>query len=447
MLRRVLIAALPLLAPATAQADTDVTQFTLENGMQAVVVEDPGSPAVVHMVWYRTGAADEPPGVSGIAHFLEHLMFKATDELENGEFSRIVEANGGTDNAFTSYDYTAYFQRVAADRLGLMMEMEADRMRDLVITEEDVVTERSVILEERAQRTDSSPGALFNEQMRAVTYLNHPYRIPIIGWRHEVEALDREDALAFYRRFYAPNNAILVVSGNVDAEQVRMLAEQYYGPLEPTEGLGPRARPSEPPQIADRRLIFEDPRVANPYVSRTYLAPERDAGDQEEAAALTLLAELLGGGTTSVLGRVLQTEEERALFAAAYYDGLNLDDGTFTLVNVPVPGISLEEAEADLDRIVARFLEEGVDTAQFERVKFLYSASEIYAQDNAQGRARQYGAALASGLTVEDVDAWPDVIAATTPEDVMAAARRLFQDTRSVTGFLTRPDSEGEVTQ
>ena len=258
-MRLPLIFALVLSWAVPAFATGEITEFTLNNGMQAVVIEDHRSPAVVHMVWYRVGAADEPPGQSGIAHFLEHLMFKGTETLADGEFSQIVEANGGTDNAFTSWDYTGYIQRVSADRLDLLMEMEADRMRNLVLDPAVVTTERSVILEERAQRTDSSPGALFNEQMRASLYLAHPYRIPIIGWRHEMEGLTREMALAFYERFYAPNNAILIVAGDVDPAEVQALAETHYGPIEPTPGLGPRARPSEPPQIADRRVVYEGP--------------------------------------------------------------------------------------------------------------------------------------------------------------------------------------------
>ncbi|MEM1342303.1 MAG: pitrilysin family protein [Pseudomonadota bacterium] len=427
-------------------ANGEVTEFTLENGLQAVVIEDHRSPAVVHMLWYRVGAADEPPGQSGIAHFLEHLMFKGTDTVASGEFSQIVEANGGTDNAFTSWDYTGYIQRVAADRLPLLMEMEADRMVNLRLPEDEVITELSVVLEERAQRTDSSPGGLFQEEVRATLYQNHPYRIPIIGWRHEIEDLTREDALAFYADHYAPNNAILIVAGDVDPEEVRALAEEHYGPIAANPEIIERVRPSEPPQEAARIVVFEDPRVAQPYVTRNVLAPAREPGAQEEAAALTLLAELLGGGATSLMNRVLQTEERTSLFTAAYYNGLSYDDGTFTLLNVPVPGRSLEEAEADFDRIIARFLEEGIDPEQFARVKFLYDASEIYALDNASGRARQYGVALTSGLTVADVEAWNDVIAATTIEDVMAAAETLFANPATVTGFLTTPSLE-EATQ
>ena len=274
-MKRLLSACFAIMAvtlPATAQ---EVTDYTLDNGMDVVVIEDHRAPVVVHMVWYRAGAADEDPGVSGIAHFLEHLLFKATDDMESGELSRVVAENGGSDNAFTSQDYTAYFQRVAADRLDLMMTMEADRMRDLQLSEDDIATERDVILEERAMRTDNSPGALLNEQMQAALYQNHPYGIPVIGWRHEMEQLGLDEAMAYYRKYYAPNNAILVVAGDVEPEEVLAMAEEHYGPLEPTEGLEPRARPLEPVPLAERRITYEDPRVSQPYVVRSYLAPEQ----------------------------------------------------------------------------------------------------------------------------------------------------------------------------
>ncbi len=289
-------------ATATPAVAGEVTSFTLPNGLEAVVIEDHRAPVVVHMVWYRAGAADEKPGVSGVAHFLEHLMFKGTETLAPGEFSKTVEANGGSDNAFTSWDYTAYFQRVAADRLDLVMRMEADRMRGLILSEDDWKTEREVIIEERNQRTDSDPGAIFSEQKTAAQFLNHPYGTPVIGWRHEMEALTRQDALDWYRRYYAPNDAVLVVAGDVNPDEVKKLAETYYGPLEPTPDIGPRVRPQEPPQLAERQLSFADPRVSQPYVTRSYLAPERDPGNQKTAAALTILADLLGGSSqTSVL--------------------------------------------------------------------------------------------------------------------------------------------------
>lgn len=453
------LTALPFARPALAAEA--VTTFTLPNGMQAVVVEDHRAPVVVHMVWYKVGSADEKPGVSGIAHFLEHLMFKGTDKLASGEFSQVVEAQGGNDNAFTSYDYTAYYQRVAADKLDLMMGMEANRMRHLKLTEEEVATERNVILEERNQRVENDPGSLFSEQRNAAQYLNHHYGIPVIGWRHEMEELDRDAALAFYRTYYAPNNAILVVSGDVDPTEVKRMAEEYYGPLEPSADLPVRRRPQEPPQIAARRVALEDGRVAQPYVMRSYLAPDRNTGDQRAAAALTVLSELLGGNpATSVLGRKLQFDSRVALSTGAFYDGTSVDPMTFGLYIVPTPGVSLGDAEAALDKALGEFLEEGVDAAQLDRIKTQIRAADIYALDDVDRIGRRYGEALAVGLTVEDVKDWPAALQAVTPDDVMTAARDVFDIRKSVTGWLTRPadapppapgpaaiPAEGEVAQ
>ncbi|MCE6958598.1 insulinase family protein [Cereibacter sphaeroides] len=446
MLRRLGLAAataLTLSLPAFAEA---VTDFRLANGLEVVVIEDHRAPVVTHMVWYRVGAADEPPGHSGIAHFLEHLMFKGTDELKPGEFSATVEAQGGDDNAFTSWDYTAYFQRVAADRLDLMMKMEADRMRDLQMSEDDVKTERQVVLEERSQRTDSDPDAIFGEQRRAAQYLNHPYGIPIIGWRHEIEQLDREDAFSFYRTYYAPNNAILVVAGDVTPDEVKRLAETHYGALEPTENLPPRLRPQEPPQLAERRLTFTDPRVAQPYVARSYLAPARESGAQEKAAALTILAELLGGSpTTSLLASALQFgEAPKAVWSQAYYDGSALDSGSFSVAVVPVPGVSLQAAEEAMDAVIADFLKTGPDPEDFARIKTQLRAHDIYSRDNVDGLARRYGAALTTGLTVEDVERWPEVLQAVTPEEVVATAREVFDRRRAVTGWLEQEEEESQ---
>ncbi len=420
-----------------------VTEFKLDNGLQVVVIEDHRAPVVVQMLWYRAGAADEQSGVSGVAHFLEHLLFKATEKMEAGQLSRVVTENGGSDNAFTAQDYTAYYQRVAADRLGLMMEMEADRMRNLRLSEEDILTEREVILEERAQRTDSDPGALFYEQLRAASYLNHPYGIPVIGWRHEVVNLSRQDALDYYRRYYAPNNATLVVAGDVQPDEVRALAETHYGPLKPTPDLTARKRVEEPPQLAERRLRMADPRVAQPYLMRSYLAPERDSGAQEDAAALVYLAEVLGGsGATSVLGRALQFDQKIAVYVGASYSSVALDDSGFGFVVVPAEGVTLREAEAALDAQIASFFEQGIDAEQFERIKFQIRAGEIYAQDDAYSRADRYGRALSSGLTLEDIDGWQGILQSVTPEDVMRVARNVLDKRQSVTGWLVPENGE-----
>ena len=446
-MRRVLALALStMLAVLPAWAEDQVTDFQLDNGMQVVVIEDHRAPVVIHMVWYRAGSADEQPGVSGVAHFLEHLLFKGTEKMEPGEFSATVAANGGRDNAFTSYDYTAYFQRVAADRLDLMMQMESDRMVNLQLDEAIILTERDVIIEERNQRVENSPGALMREQMDAAQYLNHRYGVPIIGWRHEMENLSLDDALAYYTTYYAPNNAILVVAGDVTPDEVRKLAEKYYGVIPANADLGPRDRPQEPVQSAARRMVFEDPRVSQPYVTRNYLVPERNPGDQETAAALTILAELLGGGTTSFLNERLQFDQKLAVYTGAFYRGTSLDKNAFNVTVVPTQGVSLEEAEAAMDGALVAFMEADIDQDHLNRIKMQLRASQIYARDSVESIANRYGRALTSGLTIEDVQAWPDVLQAVTAEDIKAAAELVFDDRRSVTGWLTGPKRE-EISQ
>ena len=431
-----------ILAGSTARAE-DVSTFTLDNGLEIVVIEDHRAPVVVHMLWYRVGSADEDEGVSGVAHFLEHLLFKATDTLEAGEFSATVAANGGSDNAFTSYDYTAYFQRVAADRLELMMQMESDRMNNLRLTEEDIVTERQVIIEERNQRTENSPNALAREQFSAALYQNHRYGVPIIGWKHEMEQLDMDDALAFYDLYYSPNNAILVVAGDVDPQNVLELAETYYGVIPAEPDLPERIRPTEPPQRAERRLTFVDPRVSQPFLIRDYLAPERDSGAQEDAAALVYLSELLGGSPfTSALGQALQFDTQTAIYTNASYDGSSLDTTAFTLALVPAEGVSLSEAEAAMDQVIADFMEAEIDPARMESIRTQLRASEIYALDNTEALARRYGAALTQGLTVADVQAWPDILQAVTPEDIKAVAAKVLNRDQSVTGWVVPSQEE-----
>ncbi|MEO3417068.1 pitrilysin family protein [Roseovarius sp. CAU 1744] len=438
---RHLIAAVVFIAAALpALANEKVSSFTLENGMEVVVIEDHRAPVAVHMVWYRAGSADEPPGESGVAHFLEHLLFKGTKTLAPGEFSATVARNGGTDNAFTSYDYTAYFQRVAADRLELMMRMESDRMKNIQLGPQEILTERDVIIEERNQRVENSAAALFREQMSAAQYLNHRYGVPIIGWRHEMTELTLEDALSFYGTYYSPNNAILVVAGDVSPDRVRALAEEYYGAIPANPDLPERIRAQEPEQMAERRMVFEDPRVAQPYVARSYLAPERDSGAQEEAAALTMLAEILGGGITSVMTEKLQFDSQIAVQSGAWYGGLSLDDTTFNLYVVPTAGVSLQEAEQAMDQVIADFMKDGIDAEQLDRIRMQIRASLIYEQDDVGSIANEYGRSLAQGLTVQDVQDWPGILQAVTAEDIMAVAKKVFNRRNAVTGWLRAPE-------
>lgn len=427
---------------APARAGQPVTDFRLDNGMEVVVIEDHRAPVVTHMVWYRIGSADEPWGKSGIAHFFEHLMFKATKTLAAGEFSKVVAANGGSDNAFTFYDYTGYFQRIAADRLDLVMGMEADRMRNLVLTEEIVATERDVILEERNQRTDNSPQGLFGEQMNAALFMNHPYGVPVIGWRHEIERLNLADARAFYERYYAPDNAILVVAGDVTPDQVRALAEKHYGPIAPS-GRPPEARPQEPPHLAPRRIEMADARVRQPYVRRAYLAPSYDPENPRESAALTLLADILGDGLSSRFAQALQLEQKIAIDTGAYYSAGRRDASEFNIYGVPSQGVDLDQVEAALDAVLADFLVNGPTDEELARVKRLSRAGEIFAKDDQSSQARLYGAALTAGRTVAEVQAWPAEIEAVTAEDVRTAGAKYLQPHRSVTGRLLTLAEEG----
>ncbi len=305
-----------------AKASPRTTEFTLANGLQVLVIPDHRAPVVTQMVWYKVGAADEPPGSSGIAHFLEHLMFKGTEEIPPGQFSKIVAKNGGDDNAFTNHDITAYFQRVAKDRLPMVMAMEADRMANLRLSEEDVVTERNVILEERRSRIDNDPSSILQEQMMAALYTNHPYGIPVIGWEHEIAALDRDDALGFYKRFYAPNNALLVVAGDVEPGEVKRLAEETFGKIAPNKSLNGRIRPHEPEHAAPVRVELDDPRAGRLTVQRYYLAPSYTSAAAGEAEALDLLMRIAVKGSTSRLYRRLVVEQKKAASAGGWYSEL-----------------------------------------------------------------------------------------------------------------------------
>jgi zinc protease len=411
--------------------------FTLNNGMQVVVIPDHRAPVVTHMVWYRAGAADEPRGKSGIAHFLEHLMFKGTEKHPAGEFSNTVSELGGQENAFTSYDYTAYFQRVPKEALPTVMGFEADRMSNLILTDEVVLPERDVILEERRMRTDSDPSSQLGEALAATLWMNHPYRFPIIGWEHEIEGLDRHDAIAFYDRFYTPNNAVLVVAGDVTADEVRTLAEKTYGMVKRRAETGPRERPQEPPQLTARRVIMKDARVRQPSMTRLYLAPSyTTAKGTDEAHALDLLAVILGGGSTSRLYKALVIDQAIAAGAGGYYWGAALDPSRFALYALPRPGVTLAAVEAAIDSEIKRLLDGGVAPDELERAKPRLIAETIYERDSQSALARLYGTALTTGGTVEDIAAWPQTIRAVTADDVKRVARSVLDIKRSVTGLL-----------
>ena len=434
----VLVGALASSSFAAEQAGPEVADFTLSNGLELVVIPDHRAPVVTHMIWYKVGAADETPGKSGLAHFLEHLMFKGTAKNPAGKFSQVVARIGGQENAFTSQDYTGYFQRVPSEQLKTVMEFEADRMTGLQLTDEVVLPERNVILEEQNQRVGNNPSARLTEQIDAALYLNHPYGKPVIGWRHEMEQLSRDDAIGFYRRFYAPNNAVVVIAGDIDPAQARALAEGTYGKIARHGPMAPRMRAQEPPPVAVRSLTLADPRVEMPTLQRAYLVPSFSTAKRGESEALEVLAHILGSGSNSRLYRALVVDKQLAVVANAWYDASELDMSKFGVHGSPRPGVTLPQLETEMDAVIALVIDKGITEEELDRTKTRLIADAVYTQDNQASMARWYGTALTTGASVNDVRRWPDRIRAVTADQVRDAARQWLDKRRSVTGYLIK---------
>ena len=437
-LTRALLTAGVLLASAAALANPYETR--LPNGMKLIVKEDRRAPSVVHMVWYRSGAMDEPDGVSGVAHVLEHMMFKGTKKVGPGEFNRRVAAVGGRDNAFTSKDYTAYFQQVPPARLGEMMALEADRMQHLVLTDDDFRRELAVVKEERRLRTDDQPRALVHEQLQATALQSHPYRRPIIGWMPDLEAMQPDDARAWYRQWYTPNNATLVVVGDVDHRAVFRLAAQHYGPIA-ARPLPPRRIAAEPEQRGPRQTVVRAP-AELPYVALAWPVPalpvplEASPEAEREAHALEVLAAVLDGYDGARLNRQLVREQRLAVSAGAGYDGSGRGPALFYLDGVPAPGHSAAELEAALLAELQRIRDEGISAAELGRVKAQAIAAQVYKRDSLMGQAMEIGFLDATGLSWRDEARLLDGLRAVSAEDVQAAARRHFSPERLNTARL-----------
>lgn len=413
--------------------------FMLENGMQVVVVPNHRVPVVTHMVWYRVGSADETANESGIAHFLEHLMFKGTKKRKNGEFSEIVARNGGQENAFTSTDYTGYYQTIAVDRLELVMEMEADRMTNLVITPDQVEPERQVVLEERRSRVENQPGSILREHINASLFMAHPYRNPVIGWKHDIEGLDIDRILAFYKRWYAPNNAILVVAGDITAEQLKPLAEKYYGVI-PSQPETIRQRAKEPPQQAERRVTLRDKRVLQPSWRRVFLAPGLQWGDSTQAYPLEVLSDIIGSSSSSRFYRSLVIDQKLAISTGVHYSGDNRGPGRFIVFASPRPGVKIEQLETAVLKEIDVLMKNGVSQDELDRAKSRMLSEAVYARDSLSGGARVIGSALAAGFSIDDVENWPERISKVTLQAVNNAAKSIFNTKQSVTGILLPAD-------
>ncbi|MER8397597.1 pitrilysin family protein [Mesorhizobium sp. M1348] len=431
--------ALVMAAPALADNNPDdsvVTDFLLDNGMEVVVIPDHRAPIVTHMVWYKIGSADEPPGKSGIAHFFEHLMFKATSEHAAGELDRAVASIGGSDNAFTSYDYTAFHETVVPQAVGEMMGFEADRMRNLILNDDVIKTERDVILEERRSRIDSNPQAVLDEEIDATLWQNQPYRIPVIGWMQEMEKLNRTDAMAFYNKYYTPNNAVLVVAGDVEPETVKALAEKTYGKVARGPDLPPRIRPVEPEQNTRRTVTLTDGRVSVPSFTTQWVVPSYHTAKPGEAEALDVLSEILGGGNRSRLYQELVVRQGIAAEAGAFFQGTMLDDTNFTVYGAPRGDAKLADIEAAVDAEIARIAKDGVTSDELEKSKDRFVRSMIFARDKQEDMANIYGSTLATGGNVQDVQQWPDRIRKVTADQVKAVAARYLNLDHATTGYL-----------
>ncbi len=430
----IIFAFLAQVSPAAATVFNGKS-FSLANGLQVVVVSNHRVPIVTHMIYYRVGAIDEPAGQSGIAHFLEHLMFKGTKTTAPGEFSAIVARNGGRENAFTTPDATSYFQSIARDRLEVVMRIEADRMTNLVLTGEVIEPERQVVLEERRSRVENEPSSQLREEVQAALYLNHPYRKPIIGWEHEIRALTHEQIVDFYDKWYAPNNAIVVMSGDITVADARTLAEKYYGVI-PARPLPVRQEWREPPQRTDRRVELKHPQVQQPSWTLRYLTPSYAYGDTQHVYALQVLEAILSGGATSRLYKSLVVEQQVAVSAGAWYSPSSRGPTAFGFSATPrsVDGIAAVEVAVSAE--IARLLKDGVTEDEVARAIARLQANAIFARDSNRAPARTLGGALVIGRSVDDVESWPEHIGAVTATAVEDAARAVFEDRPTVTTLL-----------
>lgn len=434
----ILVLCLPL--PAAAKV-FGARSFTLPNGLEVVVVENDRAPVATSMLWYRVGAADEPWGKSGKAHFFEHLMFKGTKTVKPGDFSKTVRALGGTDNAFTGQDFTAYFQSIAVGHLEKVLAMEADRMRNLAPPPEEFASEHKVILEERRQRVDNDPQARFSEQLGAALWVNHPYGRPIIGWYDEMQKLDWPSAKAFYDQYYKPENAILVVSGDVSVETLRPMVERTFGKIPRGGESVPRERSRAQELRGETIVRVSDSEIRQPVFRREYRVPSARTGGKE-ALALQLLAEIMGGGPSTRLYQALVVSAKKATGIAMYYDPARLDESELTIDASAAPGVALEEIAQGVEAELRRLVKDGASEDELRVAKDSLQAAAVYARDSLTGPAMVIGRALATGQSLEDVESWPERIESVTAEEVRAvAAKYLDPDNPDApmfaTGYLT----------
>jgi zinc protease len=421
--------------------DFGASSFELDNGMQVLVIPNTKVSAVSHMVWYRVGAIDEPLGKSGIAHFLEHIMFKGTPRYEKGAFSKIISKSGGDDNAFTSYDYTAYYQNISRSKLEMVMDMEADRMDNLLFDKKEILTERDVVIEERSSRVDNKPQSLIAEQMRSALYRNHPYGTPLIGWKHEIASLTLEDAKDWYEKYYAPNNAILVVSGDITKDELKPLAEKYYGKAKPKE-IPKRVNVKEPEPLSAINVTLHDEKVAHPEWRRYYLAPSQNTSDKEHSFPLILLSYILGESNTSRLYQNLVVDKQVATSISTYYNDLQLGKSIFTIYAMPSEKSNLKIIEKEIENQIGDIIENGVTKDELERAKKALIAETIYAREDLKTLAYLFGQMMVVGVGMDYANDWEKNVDKVSSKQVQNAAREVLQHDKSVTGYLLPEDKK-----
>ena len=436
LLKHLFILAFLLSVPVHAESqEKSVFEKTLSNGLKVIVKEDHRAPVLVQQIWYHVGSMDESTGTTGIAHVLEHMMFKGTKNVPKGEFSKRIAAAGGRENAFTSYDYTAYFQQLHKDKLELAMKLESDRMHNLLLSEAEFAKEIKVVMEERRMRTDDEPHALLFEKLMAMAFQEHPYQHPVIGWMNDLKTLTAADARTWYQRWYVPNNATLVVAGDVKASEVFAMAQRYYGSI-PSRPLPQRKNFTEPQQLGIKRITVKAP-AELPLIVMAYHAPTlKDAKKDTVPYALEVLAGVLDGNQSARLNKVLVREQQIASSAGAGYDSTARGPGLFTLEGTPSAGVSVAELEAALREQLALLVRDGVSAQELARVKAQVTANEVYKLDSVFYQAMQIGQMESIGFTYQDIPVMLSKIQLVTAQQVQDAAREILKDDNLIVAVL-----------
>ena len=411
-------------------------EFFLDNGMHVVLIQDNRAPIVSHMIWYKVGSADEPQGQSGIAHFLEHLMFKGTRKFPEGEMSQIVARSGGNQNAFTSYDYTAYYQNVPKDKLQLMMELESDRMKNLILKPSEIDTERQVVLEERRMRVDSSPFALLSERLNASLWVTNHYSIPIIGWENEINKISEKNLFDFYKKWYVPNNSILIVAGDISLDSLRDYASSTYGAIPSDSSFVSRSRSSYLPPKVDIRITMNDDRVRQSRWYKTYISPSINVGEKSDTYALSLFNEIFGSGITSRLYQSLVVKQRLATSASSYYNDSSVSWGSFSILVTPASGVNVKDVENAINVELNKIINSGITENELTIAKKRIIADLIYIKDSPIQASRSLGSLLSTGFSLRDIEDWPNNIQQVSLDDINSITSAFLKSAPNAVGVL-----------